>query len=75
MSSGINRPSYEVANVQMTRVEQQSPLMAWGQRLSKRLGIKTAKIAVAPRPKSKPRKMPAFGTPLRGFSIYVLNRV
>jgi transposase len=38
---------YEAANVLMTRVKRWSPLKAWGQRLSKRIGAKKAKIAVA----------------------------
>jgi transposase len=38
---------YEAANVLMTRVKRWSPLKAWGQRLSKRVGPKKAKIAVA----------------------------
>ena len=45
MSPGISRPPYEAANVLMTRVQRRSPLKAWCQRLSKRLGAKTAKIA------------------------------
>ena len=38
---------YEAANVLMTRVKRWSPLKAWGHRLSKRVGPKKAKIAVA----------------------------
>ena len=38
---------YEAANVLMTRVKRWSPLKAWGHRLSKRIGPKKAKIAVA----------------------------
>jgi transposase len=38
---------YEAANVLMTKVQRFSPLKAWGMRLSKRIGGKKARIAVA----------------------------
>jgi hypothetical protein len=40
---------YEAANVLMTRVKRWCPLKAWGHKLSKRIGPKKAKIAVARR--------------------------